>query len=35
MKKGTECGLSFADWDELQQGDHIQVYVEVTEKRRL
>ncbi|SPQ24670.1 fd8f08ae-f664-498e-9832-77ca331ba535 [Thermothielavioides terrestris] len=35
MKKGSECGMSFADWDELQVGDHIQVLEEFTEKRRL
>jgi translation initiation factor IF-2 len=35
MKKGSECGLSFADWDELRQGDHIQVLEEIVEKRRL
>lgn len=35
MKKGSECGLSFADWDELQAGDHIQVIEVYTEKRKL
>jgi translation initiation factor IF-2 len=35
MKKGSECGMSFADWDELQPGDHIQVIEEHTEKRKL
>ncbi|KXX82379.1 Translation initiation factor IF-2, mitochondrial [Madurella mycetomatis] len=35
MKKGSECGLSFAGWDELQQGDHIQAIEEITEKRQL
>lgn len=35
MKKGSECGLSFAGWDELQQGDHIQAIEENTEKRQL
>ncbi|KAL2128116.1 hypothetical protein VTI74DRAFT_9639 [Chaetomium olivicolor] len=35
MKKGSECGMSFADWDELQAGDLIQVIEEHTEKRKL
>lgn len=35
MKKGSECGLSFADWDELQEGDIVQCYEEVMEKRKL
>ncbi|KAK4124585.1 initiation factor 2 [Parathielavia appendiculata] len=35
MKKGSECGMSFADWDELQVGDQIQMYEEFTEKRKL
>ncbi|KAH6847389.1 hypothetical protein B0I37DRAFT_374954 [Chaetomium sp. MPI-CAGE-AT-0009] len=35
MKKGSECGMSFADWDELQPGDNIQVIEESTEKRKL
>ncbi len=35
MKKGSECGLSFGDWDELQEGDQIQCIEEVEEKRKL
>ncbi|KAK4143103.1 uncharacterized protein C8A04DRAFT_37817 [Dichotomopilus funicola] len=35
MKKGSECGLSFSDWDELQEGDIVQCYEEVNEKRKL
>ena len=35
MKKGSECGMSFADWDELQAGDNIQVIEEFEEKRKL
>jgi translation initiation factor IF-2 len=35
MKKGSECGMSFADWDELQAGDQIQMIEEVLEKRKL
>jgi translation initiation factor IF-2 len=35
MKKGQECGIGLRDWDELQEGDHIQVIEEITEKRKL
>ncbi|KAL2163398.1 hypothetical protein VTH06DRAFT_5455 [Thermothelomyces fergusii] len=35
MRKGSECGMSFADWDELKEGDHIQILEEETEKRKL
>ncbi len=35
MKKGTECGLSFGSWDELQAGDQLQFIEEVSEKRTL
>ncbi|KAK3290751.1 uncharacterized protein B0H64DRAFT_412051 [Chaetomium fimeti] len=35
MKKGSECGISFAGWDELQPGDNIQMLEEYTEKRTL
>ncbi|KAL2171439.1 hypothetical protein VTG60DRAFT_2846 [Thermothelomyces hinnuleus] len=35
MKKGSECGMSFADWDELKEGDRIQIIEETTEKRKL
>ncbi|KAK3898195.1 hypothetical protein C8A05DRAFT_19174 [Staphylotrichum tortipilum] len=35
MKKGNECGMSFAGWDELQEGDQIQFIEVVQEKRRL
>ncbi len=35
MKKGSECGMSFADWDELQAGDQIQFIEVVQEKRKL
>ena len=33
MKKGSECGMSFDDWDELEAGDQIQ-FIEVVEERR-
>jgi len=35
MRKGSECGMSFAEWDELQEGDHIQILEEIAEKRKL
>jgi translation initiation factor IF-2 len=35
MRKGSECGISFEGWDELQQGDQIQAYEVITEKRYL
>jgi translation initiation factor IF-2 len=35
MRKGSECGISFEGWDELRQGDQIQSYEEITEKRYL
>lgn len=35
MRKGTECGLGFEDWDEFQEGDQIQCFEEHEEKRSL
>jgi translation initiation factor IF-2 len=35
MRKGTECGISFIDWEEFQVGDQIQAFEEVIEKRHL
>jgi translation initiation factor IF-2 len=36
IKKGSECGISFAgDWSDFQQGDLIQIIEEVEEKRHL
>ncbi|KAK4131483.1 initiation factor 2 [Trichocladium antarcticum] len=35
MKKGQECGIGLKDWDELQEGDLIQVIEEIIEKRKL
>ncbi|OIW26466.1 initiation factor 2 [Coniochaeta ligniaria NRRL 30616] len=35
MRKGAECGISFEDWDELQEGDQIQAFEEISEKRHL
>ncbi|CBX98219.1 similar to translation initiation factor IF-2 [Plenodomus lingam JN3] len=35
MRKDTECGISFADWEDFEVGDKIQCYEERFEKRSL
>jgi translation initiation factor IF-2 len=35
MRKGTECGMSFEEWEGFQVEDQIQTYEEVSEKRKL
>ncbi|ROV90764.1 hypothetical protein VMCG_09404 [Cytospora schulzeri] len=35
MRKGTECGMSFEDYDDFKAGDIVQLYEEITEKRYL
>ena len=36
MRKGTECGLEFGnEWDDIKEGDLIQVVEEIVEKRYL
>jgi translation initiation factor IF-2 len=35
MRKGSECGMGFADWEAFEAGDQVQVYEEISEKRRL
>ncbi|KAF1362462.1 initiation factor 2 [Lizonia empirigonia] len=35
MRKDTECGISFADWEDFKIGDKIQCYEETTQKRTL
>lgn len=35
VRKGTECGLSFAEYSDLKIGDLIQSYQEIQQKRRL
>ncbi|RMD40900.1 hypothetical protein DV735_g4231, partial [Chaetothyriales sp. CBS 134920] len=35
MRKGTECGMSFANWEDFREGDKIQCYEELSEKRKL
>lgn len=34
-KRGTECGLSFENWDKFQAGDKIQIYEEISHPRYL
>lgn len=35
MRKGSECGMAFADWDGFVVGDQVQAYEEKEEKRCL
>ena len=35
MRKGTECGIGFADWEDAQEGDQVQCFEEKEEKRAL
>ncbi|KAF2838613.1 initiation factor 2 [Patellaria atrata CBS 101060] len=35
MRKGTECGIGFENWEAFKEGDKIQTYEEMTEKRYL
>jgi translation initiation factor IF-2 len=35
MRKDTECGISFEDWEGFKVGDRIQCYEEKFEKRTL
>ena len=35
MRKGTECGMGFEEWEGFQIGDLVQTYEEISEKRRL
>ncbi|PNS21297.1 Translation initiation factor IF-2 [Sphaceloma murrayae] len=35
MRKGTECGIGFENWTDAQEGDQIQTYEEISEKRSL
>lgn len=34
-KKGSECGLSFENWDKFEEGDKVEVYEEVVHPRYL
>ena len=35
MRKGTECGMSFENWQDFKVGDQVQTYEEISEKRVL
>jgi len=35
MRKGSECGMGFENWEDFKVGDVIQCYEEKSEKRRL
>ncbi|KAK5108655.1 hypothetical protein LTR62_008146 [Meristemomyces frigidus] len=35
MRKGTECGMGFDEWEGFEVGDQVQIYEEMSEKRRL
>lgn len=35
MKKGGECGIGFEGWEDFQEGDIVQAYEEIREKRYL
>jgi translation initiation factor IF-2 len=35
MRKGTECGMGFEEFQDLRLGDQIQAYEEVTTTRSL
>lgn len=35
MRKGSECGMGFEDWDGFQEGDQVQCYEEQKTKRTL
>ncbi|RMZ77368.1 hypothetical protein DV737_g4374, partial [Chaetothyriales sp. CBS 132003] len=35
MRKGTECGMGFNDWEDFHEGDKIQCFEELSEKRKL
>lgn len=35
MRKGSECGMGFENWDDFQVGDQIQSFEEIHEKRTL
>jgi translation initiation factor IF-2 len=35
MRRGTECGMGFENWEDFQTGDMIQTFEERTQKRTL
>ncbi|CAK1359597.1 Translation initiation factor IF-2, mitochondrial [Cercospora beticola] len=35
MRKGSECGMGFDDWESFEVGDQVQTYEEIRERRKL
>ena len=35
MRRGTECGMGFDNWEDFQAGDMVQTFEEKSEKRVL
>lgn len=35
MRKGTECGIGFEDWEDFKEGDQLQCYIEEEQTRSL
>jgi translation initiation factor IF-2 len=35
MRKDSECGMRFDDWEEFEVGDFVQCYTETKEQRKL
>ncbi|KAF2206914.1 hypothetical protein CERZMDRAFT_52174 [Cercospora zeae-maydis SCOH1-5] len=35
MRKGSDCGMGFEDWQDFEVGDQVQSYEEISEKRKL
>ncbi|KAK3065618.1 hypothetical protein LTS18_002615 [Coniosporium uncinatum] len=35
MRKDTECGMAFEDWEGFEVGDQVQCFDEISEKRQL
>ena len=35
MRKGTECGMSFENWEDMEVGDRVQCFEEMSEPRKL
>ena len=35
MRRGTECGMGFENWEDFEVGDMIQTFEERTQRRAL
>lgn len=35
MRKGSECGMGFEEWEDFEEGDQIQSFEEIKEPRTL